>query len=174
MTSIMTVCTGNICRSPAAELLLKEYLGAEATVSSSGTHGMVGWGIPAEMLMCLDADNIDGRSHKAQQFSAGLARVSDLIICMTAEHRSRAVSEAPFALKRTFLLSEIATAARAGAPLEGGIAGVADAVQNFRVELAGRSLPDVPDPYRRSQRDYDEAYAMIRSAIEDIVGWARA
>ena len=174
MTSILTVCTGNICRSPAAELLLTEYLGPDAVVSSAGTYAMVGYGIPEEMLMCLDVDGIDGRGHSAQQLTADLARQHDIIICMTAAHRSWAVREAPFALKRTFLLTEIAAAAREGAPLEGGLAGVADAVQGFRVELAGRDLADVPDPYRRGQKLYDESYAMIRSAVNDIAAWVRA
>ena len=125
------------------------------------------------MLACLEGDAIAGGDHRARQLTVALARESDLIICMSAEHRARAVSEAPFALKRTFLLSEIATAARHGAPLEGGLSGVARAVQDYRVELAGLPLADVPDPYRLPQRDYDEAYAMIRDAVRDIAAWVR-
>ena len=173
MTSILTVCTGNICRSPAAELLLAREFGAAAEVSSAGTYAMVGHGIPAPMLVCLDEDGIDGRSHHARQLTAALARESDLIICMSAQHRARAVSEAPFALKRTFLLSEIATAARHGAPLVGGLDGVARAVQSYRVELAGMRLEDVPDPYMEPQAVYDSTYAMIRDAVRDIAAWVR-
>lgn len=135
---------------------------------------MVGHGIPGPMLRCLDDDSVEGRDHSARQFTATLAREADLIICMTARHRAWCVSEAPFALKRTFLLSELATAARESAPLEGGIAGVAQAVQDFRVELAGRTLDDVPDPYGGPQRDYDDAYTIIRTAVDEIVAWVQA
>ena len=172
VNSIVTVCTGNICRSPVAELLLARALGPDAVVTSAGTHAMVGHGIPAPMLMCLDGDDIDGRGHRARQFAEPLARDAELIICMTARHRAWAVSEAPFAMKRTFLLSEVAAAAAAGAPLAGGPAGIAAAVQQYRVELAGRSLADVPDPYMESQAVYDEAYAMIREMVDGVAGWA--
>jgi len=134
---------------------------------------MVGHGIPAPMQRCLGADDVDGGGHSARQFTASLARESDLIICMTARHRTWCVSEAPFALKRTFLLSELAIAARESAPLVGGLDGVAQAVQDFRVELAGRTLDDVPDPYGGPQRDYDEAYKIIRTAVDEIVGWVQ-
>ena len=134
---------------------------------------MVGHGIPAPMLLCLDDDNVEGRGHVARQFTAELARESDLIVCMTARHRGWCVSEAPFALKRTFLLAEITAAARAGAPLVGGVAGIAQAVQDFRVELAGLAFEDVPDPYGGPQREYDEAYKIIRTAVDEIVAWAQ-
>ena len=35
---ILTVCTGNICRSPVAERLLTKSLGDEVTVASAGVH----------------------------------------------------------------------------------------------------------------------------------------
>lgn len=178
MTTIMTVCTGNICRSPAAELLLGVYLGPLASLTSAGTHAMVGHGIPAEMLMCLDAEGIDGRGHRAQQLTAGLIREADLVIAMAAQHRAWAMSEAPFALKRTFTLSEIAAAAADGVHLPGSTPGerlahVADAVAGHRPHLAGRSLADIPDPYGNSQRAYDESYALMREAIDAIAAWIR-
>lgn len=47
------------------------------------------------------------------------------------------------------------------------------AIQGFRPELAGMVIEDVPDPYRRSQGDYDKAYAIIESACKDISAWVR-
>jgi protein-tyrosine phosphatase len=178
MTSIITVCTGNICRSPAAELLLQEYLGPVATVSSAGTHALVGRGIPAEMLLCLDGDGIDGRGHAARQYTASLAREADLVVCMTAEHRRWAVSEAPFALRKTFMLTELSEAARLGAVVEGSsleerMASVPGAVSDFRPSLAGVALADVPDPYMRSQAVYDQTYATLKSLIGEVVEWIR-
>jgi protein-tyrosine phosphatase len=178
MTSIITVCTGNICRSPAAELLLQEYLGPAAAVSSAGTHALTGRGIPAEMLMALDGDDIDGRGHAARQYSASLARDADLVVCMTAEHRRWAVSEAPFALRKTFMLTELSEAARRGAVLSGAslgerLAEVPAAVAAIRPLLAGVALADVPDPYMRSQAVYDSTYATLKSLIGEVVEWVR-
>lgn len=174
MTSIVTVCTGNICRSPAAELLLARALGPDAVVTSAGTHALVGHGIPTPMLRCLDADGLDGRGHAARQFSSAIAASADVVVCMTARHRAWAVKEAPSAFKRTFLLSEVAAAARAGVPLTGGVAGISDAVQGYRVALAGVPLADVPDPYMESQDAYDRSYAMIAELVGEIGDWVSA
>ncbi len=123
------------------------------------------------MLLCLERDGVDGTDHAARQFTANLASEADLIICMTARHREWCIGEAPFALKRTFLLEEIAAAASAGAPLDGGIAGVTQAMEEFRPELAKRSIADVPDPYGGAQEEYDAAYEIIRAAVEEITAW---
>lgn len=176
MTSILTVCTGNICRSPVAELLLREYLGDTVTIASAGTHAMVGHGIPDELLVSLDADGIDGRSHRAQTLTETLARDADLIVAMAAEHRARIVRQTPSALRRIFLLDELAKAARAGVALDGAtasarLASVPAAIERFRPELATSVVADIPDPYGRSRDDYDRSYAMIRNAVRDIAGW---
>ncbi|WP_159450137.1 hypothetical protein [Demequina sp. NBRC 110056] len=178
MTSILTVCTGNICRSPAAELLLREYLGDIAVISSAGTSAMTGHGIPAEMLMNLDGAGLDGREHRAQPATVALLQEADLVIVMAAEHRTRIVQDSPAALRKTFLLDEIARAGRANAPLDGAtpaerLCNVPAAIRDFRPELASVSSTDVPDPYRRSQARYDEAFAVIDAAVKYISAWVR-
>ena len=178
MTSILTVCTGNICRSPAAELLLKEYLGDIATVSSAGVGAMVGRGIPAEMLLCLDGAGIDGRGHAARQINPAIAGESDIIVAMTAEHRREIVQETPAALRRTVLFDEVVQAARAGAELEGStpaerLADIPLAISAFRPELAAMVIADVPDPYRRPQAEYDAAFELIEAGVKDIAAWVK-
>lgn len=135
---------------------------------------MVGYGIPAPMLRCLEADALDGTAHLAQQYTADVARSADLVVCMTAQHRSWCVREAPFALKRTFTLGELAQAARGGAVLAGGVAGVAAAVNNYRTQLAGVSLIDVPDPYLESQAVYQEVYDLMGELITEVTDWMLA
>lgn len=81
-------------------------------------------------------------------------------------------------LRRTFLLEELAAAARAGAELEGAtaadrLADIPEAIQAFRPELASLDIPDAPDPYRRPQEVYDESFHMIDTAVQDIVTWVR-
>ena len=39
---VLAVCTGNICRSPAVELLLRDRLGAHVDVASAGVGAVVG------------------------------------------------------------------------------------------------------------------------------------
>jgi protein-tyrosine phosphatase len=179
MTTIMTVCTGNICRSPAAELLLHHYLGDLADFCGSGTYAMTGHGIPREMQVLLRADGVDGSAHRATQLTEGLMEEADLVIAMAAEHRSRAVRTAPSLMRRVVLLEELAMAARAGVALPGAdaaerLAAVADAVAGFRPEIAmAGGAADVPDPWGQGERAYRESYAMIHSAVRDFAGWVR-
>ncbi len=177
MTAILTVCTGNICRSPAAQIALQGYLAdADATITSAGTAALVDHGVPPEMARALKTHGLDASAHRARQLTPALATEADVIIAMTAEHRRRTVSETPQVLRRAFLLMEIAAAARAGAPIAGAtpaerLANLGSAVQAYRPMLAGHEIPDVPDPYRRPQDQYDESTAMIVEACRDIAAW---
>ncbi len=178
MTAILTVCTGNICRSPAAELLLQRTLGDLATVSSAGTHALVGHGVPEPMLAELAQDGIDGAAHEGRLLTEPLALAQGLIITMTREHRQRTVQTAPAALRRTFTIAELAAAAGTGAELEGDtpaarLASIPAAVAAHRHILSGYDLADVPDPYRRDQAAYHAAYTMIRGAVAEIGAWVR-
>ena len=178
MTTILTVCTGNICRSPAAELLLQVELGNLATVTSAGTHGLVGHGVPEPMLTELAADGIDGSGHRGRLLTEPVMLAQDLIITMTRAHRQLAVQTAPAALRRTFSLAELAAAAGTGATLTGDtpaerLASVPAAVAAHRHVLAEYDLLDVPDPYRRDQDAYHEAYSMIRGAVLQFGAWVR-
>jgi len=112
MASILVVCTGNICRSPAGEILLQGYLGDLARVTSAGTHAMVGQAPTAPMLDLLAADGFDGSGHRASQLTAARIEEADLIIAMTAAHRRWVLQETPSALAKTFLLTELAAGVR--------------------------------------------------------------
>ncbi|MDN4472033.1 hypothetical protein [Demequina zhanjiangensis] len=178
MTSILTVCTGNICRSPAAAIALQGYLGDIAQLSSAGVAALVDEGLPIAMSLALEEHGLDGRGHHARMLTPRIVDDSDLIIAMTAEHRRRIVSESPRALKRSFLYMELVAAARAGAPLPGDtpaerVANIAPAIQAYRPYLAGQDIPDVPDPYRRPQEVYDEVATMIVAGAGDIAAWVR-
>lgn len=178
MSQVMTICTGNICRSPAAQIALQGYLGDVMTVASAGTHALVGHAIPPQMLEQLALGNLAGDGHAARQFTGALAREADLVIAMTAAHRRWVVSEEPGALKKTFLLMEIAAAARIAAPLPGETlaeraANIGAAVSASRPELSAFEIEDIPDPYGKSDEDYAESFAMIRDAVRDIAAWVR-
>lgn len=176
MPHIMTVCTGNMCRSPAVQFALQGYLGNAVTTSSAGTHAVVGHVVPEQMRHQMASEGLFADSHFARQYSAELARDVDIIIAMTGAHRRWLVSETPAVLKKTFLLMEVAAAARAGAPIEGETpaeraAQIGEAVIAFRPHLAGMEFADVPDPYRGSDEDYAKAFTMIRDATRDIAAW---
>ena len=60
--TILTVCTGNLCRSPAAERLLASKLGPTVKVSSAGTHALVGQPISEPMAALLRDSSLEPES----------------------------------------------------------------------------------------------------------------
>jgi protein-tyrosine-phosphatase len=90
---ILFVCTGNICRSPLAEALLKRALHErsveEVTVESAGTGA---WdGAPASegaYLVALER-GLDLSSHRAQLLTREIVEEASLILTMARHHRAR-------------------------------------------------------------------------------------
>ncbi len=110
MTRVLFVCTGNICRSPLAEALLRRELDQRgidgAHVSSAGTGA---WeGAPASegaYLVGLE-HGLDLSAHKARLLTRGLIREAHLILTMSRHHRARVQDLG--GRGRVFLLGEYA------------------------------------------------------------------
>lgn len=190
--TILTVCTGNICRSPMAEILLRrtlEPLGAH--VHSAGTQALVDYGMPQpaqEMAIALGADAGIVDAHRARYLIEPMLQQADLILTMSREHRSRAVQMMPRSLRRVFTIREFARLAstlstedaRAAADAAGSdprerLRAVALAVADQR----GLSEPvadedDVIDPYRRSQEIYEQSAAEMTPAVAEVDRIVRA
>ena len=104
------MCTGNICRSPMAEALLREHLrsrGVEARVRSAGTTA---WTANAteHTVTVMRERGLDVSAHTPQQLDASSIGEADLVIGMTRAHVWRANALAPDAEDRTFLVGELA------------------------------------------------------------------
>jgi protein-tyrosine phosphatase len=110
---ILTVCIGNVCRSPVAERLLRLRLddhvrrGAVA-VHSAGVGAMVDRGIEARALAELERLGGVGDGFAARQISRDIVGAADLVLTATVDIRAKALREDPRALKRTFTLGEFA------------------------------------------------------------------
>jgi low molecular weight protein-tyrosine phosphatase len=92
MTSILVICTGNICRSPIAEGLLRDALQRRfaeraPVVSSAGTSGLEGSGAMPESVQAAGELGIDISSHVARRLTSAMADGSDLLLCMASDHR---------------------------------------------------------------------------------------
>lgn len=185
---ILTVCTGNICRSPVAERLLQAGLDqvrpGAFVVRSAGTRAMVG-----DPIQPLSADIIKTYGGTPDGFAARLLtpkilRESDLVLAMTAKHRGDVMQMDASLLKRTFTIREFARML--------GVLEQRDA-QTAAVDLSAfwRDLParaasvrhlalaseasdnDVVDPYRRGEEVYDQMEDELAPAILAILRYAR-
>ena len=67
--SILAVCTGNVCRSPAVERLLSSKLGPTVNVSSAGTHALAGHPISAPMAALLRESDIEPDPFQARSLT---------------------------------------------------------------------------------------------------------
>ena len=112
----VVVCTGNTCRSPMGEALLRqrfcnllkcdpgELEDRGVMVMSAGVAAMPGSRASAESVEVMSSMGIDITDHAAQPVTDRLVRHADLILTMTNGHRSALLSHWPQAANRTKLL----------------------------------------------------------------------
>jgi len=87
---VLVVCTGNICRSPMAEGMLKhqlpEPLANVVTVASAGTHALHGNQAQPFAVQAMQGRGIDISEHRARLVGPVLIRTADLIVVMEPLH----------------------------------------------------------------------------------------
>jgi protein-tyrosine phosphatase len=155
MTSILVVCTGNVCRSPIAEGLLRAALerrmGARApAVTSAGTAGWEGSAAMPESVRAARERGVDIEGHVARRLEASHLASADLIVAMAAEHRDAIATWAPETADRVFTLKELVRLVESMAPATSSTdleTRVAAAAARRREGFAGNPLDDdVADP----------------------------
>ena len=105
MKSVLTVCIGNICRSPMAEGLLAAGL-PHLRVVSAGTGALVGKPADATAQKLMQKRGIDISGHVAQQVSQLLCRQADLILVMDLAQRRHRESTYPFVRGKVFRIAD--------------------------------------------------------------------
>lgn len=112
---ILFVCTGNICRSPMGEGLLKSKLDPETAkrvhIVSAGTYAMSGLPASSNAQTIAREFNVDLSDHDSQILTPYLISHSDLILAMEPEHTEIIHRMDPTSRLRTFLLKEFGRAA---------------------------------------------------------------
>lgn len=161
---VMTVCTGNICRSPMAEIVLRARLadaglGDVVEVDSTGIsdeeHGNpVDWRARSVLRRHGYAT---GEGHRARQARAAQLLDRDLVLPMTASH------------------------ARALRRMVGGDPALTDRIRMFRTfdpqapaePGQSESVLDVDDPWYGEEAGFETTLAEIEAAADGIVAHVR-
>ncbi|MDO9397900.1 MAG: low molecular weight phosphatase family protein [Herbiconiux sp.] len=182
---LLTVCTGNICRSPLAELMLAAGLAdiPGFSVSSAGTMARDGDPMPEQAKALATTFGVDPIAHQARYLTEQIVAESDVVFAMSREHRSQIVSLVPSKLQKTFTIREFArlssglsderiSAAATGETLRERIDAVLRLVfaqKGVSGPIADAGLDDVVDPYRRSDATYERSGAELAPAAFEVV-----
>jgi len=88
---VLTVCSGNTCRSPLAEHLLRHALAdfiekGRLEIASAGTLGLSGGDATPEVYQVLQEIGIVLRHHTRTPLTSELVQQADLILAMEPEH----------------------------------------------------------------------------------------
>lgn len=135
---VLTVCTGNICRSPAAEFLLRQRVGEVGRAietCSAGTGALVNHPVEETTRALLLLRGVDLSQHRASQLTRQRLRWADLILVMERHHRDAVVAVDPAARGKTFLLGHW-------------------------------TKTEIPDPYLRGDAAHAEALRRIEAALD--------
>ena len=170
---LLFVCTGNICRSPTAQLLAAARLPAEHfRVHSAGTYGLHGYPIEPAAARLLAERGIACESFRARRLDVELVEQADLVLTATREHRTAVVTLVQGALRRTFTLREFARLVEhvgelpPGHPADRARALVAAAAAQRGRVWVPPAEEDVADPYGLGGAAYERALAEITQALE--------
>ncbi|MGE5175040.1 MAG: low molecular weight phosphotyrosine protein phosphatase [Hyphomicrobiales bacterium] len=160
MFQVLVVCTGNTCRSPMAEGILRSLLTPEldghVTVVSAGTSAMEGVPATARAVETAAASGIDLRQHRARRLGVEILQESDLVICMEPSHIDAAKALVPGIADRIHLITRHGAESRgAGAtgvadPIGGGADEYADTFHRIRSHLL-RWVPVIREAVARSE-----------------------
>ena len=149
---ILVVCTGNTCRSPMAEALLRDELaklGIDARVHSAGTLAWRGGASGGAQAAMADRA-IDLSAHRSRRLEAGMVADADLVLGMTRTHVWSSATHAPDAADRIFLPGELARLGEAEGPRrpDEPLAEWAARVARRRPDprVPGHPQDEVPDP----------------------------
>jgi protein-tyrosine phosphatase len=170
--TILTVCSGNICRSPVAAQLLRKGLAdiAGVSVESAGTVAKDGDTMPTQAMALSAFYGGDPTGHEARYLVERHVSGAQLVFAMAREHRAAIVSLLPRATRYTFTIREFGRLAAGISDLElahiaalplvdvsSRLSAAVALVASRRGQFVGPEHPeedDVVDPYRRSDETF--------------------
>lgn len=180
---ILTVCTGNICRSPMAERLLQSGFDTltpgSFLVESAGTGALVGSAMDPQVegFVRLLGGNVE--NFVSRQLTEKILEGPDLVLALSRDHRGLVAQMAPSLVRKTFTLRELARILPSveGEPeADPGERWKAALKRAARLRSQISSAPetdDIVDPYRRKPEVYQQMMRELSPAVATLLDWER-
>jgi protein-tyrosine phosphatase len=158
---VVFVCTGNICRSPMGDVVLRHLAAglvlADGTtladvlaVSSAGTGGWhAGEPMDSRARSALHRRGYIDHGHRAQAFDTEWLPRAGLVVCMDRGHRQTLASMAR-AKAGDYRYDDVLVMMRSFDPRAGGD-------------------PDVPDPYYGDDGDFERCLDLVEAGCRGLV-----
>jgi tRNA threonylcarbamoyl adenosine modification protein (Sua5/YciO/YrdC/YwlC family) len=149
---VLFVCTGNSCRSPMAQFLLRKYLQQQMLLSedryevfSAGTAAFDGSvAAPHVVSILKETEEVDARGFRAKKLDKYMLLASDLIFTMEDRQSDYVRQLVPSTEGRIF---------------------------NLKKFLPPELEKDIPDPIGKEFGVYEEVYTLIKKAVLELINW---
>ena len=182
--TILIVCTGNICRSPAAALLLTHMLGPSTEhfhIHTAGIRAVEGAPMDSIIGRLLSLKGVEATHSSSRKIDVGMIESADLVLTASTNQRAAVVKLRPAAVRKTMTLKQLARYApfileSHEPPLAAGdrISWILDGLPGARARAVRRESDSVADPTGKSGRHYKVALKELDSACGMIAPLLRA
>ncbi len=112
MSRVLFICTGNLCRSPMAEVLLRARLASDEErrhwrVESAGVWAVDGRAASRLAIEEMARRGIDMEAHRSRSVTRELMTQADLVLAMTRSHVASLRAAFPDSISKVHLVSEM-------------------------------------------------------------------